>query len=237
MKFIKAKKSRKLLILTLISVVGLGSSVLLNNYTPNKSSTEVESMPLPLTEKTEDVSLNTPPPPVTKEPETKEVLPSAPKPSAKTTQEPTTKSGDYTNVYITYYGWYDNSPSGKNIAYPHKKYSASIHDKAGGTGSYKDPITFATDRDLYKPGTIIYVPYIKKYIIMEDMCEGCIENWQDEKRKHIDIWIESKDSFEDELYQCQRKYTRSSIEVELNPPSDREVNKTPLFNTSTGKCL
>src|SRR4051794_23853261 len=38
---------------------------------------------------------------------------------------------------VTLFGWPDNDPPGDGIAYP------QIHDRAGGTGTYDDPVTFA----------------------------------------------------------------------------------------------
>src|SRR5437763_17196568 len=41
--------------------------------------------------------------------------------------------------YVTLYGFVDNSPPSAIISNP------VIHQKAGGTGTFSDPITFATD--------------------------------------------------------------------------------------------
>jgi hypothetical protein len=43
-------------------------------------------------------------------------------------------------TFLTFYGWYDNTPPGGDIAYP------QIHSTAGGKGTFADPITFATSR-------------------------------------------------------------------------------------------
>ena len=45
-------------------------------------------------------------------------------------------------VFWTFYGWYDNTPPGGDIAYP------QIHNTAGGKGTWSDPITFATSRSI-----------------------------------------------------------------------------------------
>ena len=42
-------------------------------------------------------------------------------------------------VFMTLYGYADNSPPGRAIAHP------CIHRLAGGTGTFEDPTTFATD--------------------------------------------------------------------------------------------
>src|SRR5690349_6964457 len=70
-------------------------------------------------------------------------------------------------VPISYYSAYDNDPSGtRDIAYP------VIHKKAGGTGTYNDPVTFASPegKGEYAVGTIIYFGQDHKYYIREDSC-------------------------------------------------------------------
>ena len=76
----------------------------------------------------------------------------------------------------------DNSPPGNAISYP------TIHSSAGGVGTYADPITFATDKKEYPPGTILYVPFIEKYVIMEDDCVQCDSDWKldDAPHRHLD---------------------------------------------------
>jgi len=77
-------------------------------------------------------------------------------------------SGTY---FVTLYGWPDNSPPGGAIAYP------GLHSTAGGTGTFSDPITFATDRSEIAPGTKVYYSFLKRYFIMEDDCAQCDQDW------------------------------------------------------------
>lgn len=130
---------------------------------------------------------------------------------------------------ITFYGWPDNDPPGPAIAYP------KVHPSAGGVGTYEDPITFATATAEFPKGTILYVPYIKKYVIMEDLCAACTSDWSSGKR-HIDIWMNSNASNTAKLKNCQYAWTRPSEQVEIHPPPDREVTTAPLFDTSTAIC-
>jgi hypothetical protein len=51
---------------------------------------------------------------------------------------PATANAASQQVFWTFYGWYDNTPPGGDVAYP------QIHDTAGGKGTWSDPITFAT---------------------------------------------------------------------------------------------
>jgi hypothetical protein len=143
------------------------------------------------------------------------------------TSTSTAPAANLLNEEVTFYGWPDNSPPGAGIADP------IIHSKAGGTGTYADPITFATDATEFAPGTILYVPFIQKYVIMEDTCAQCEIDWKSGKR-HIDIWMNSNSS--NGVLQCEDNWTRTSAQVEVNPPSNRAVTTAPLYDTSTGVC-
>jgi hypothetical protein len=77
------------------------------------------------------------------------------------------------NAYITGYSYWDNTPAGTaEISNP------VIHAKAGGTGTYTDPITLAVGHSIingkdildYPAGTKFYLPYLRKYVIVEDTC-------------------------------------------------------------------
>ncbi|MGZ5971309.1 MAG: hypothetical protein ACXWP4_26750 [Polyangiales bacterium] len=135
----------------------------------------------------------------------------------------------YVSHEVTFYGWPDNDPPGPAIAYP------KIHSSAGGTGTYADPITFATAAAEFPAGTILYVPFIKKYVIMEDYCAACTSDWSSGKR-HIDIWMNSDNNNGSQLLACQYSWTRSAADVEIHPPPDRPVTTAPLFDTSTAIC-
>jgi hypothetical protein len=131
--------------------------------------------------------------------------------------------------YVTFYGWPDNDPAGNGIAYP------KLHQGASGTGTYADPITFATDPKEWAPGTILYVPYLKRYVIMEDSCAACITDWKSGKY-HIDLWLDSDGTNDNQVLACENTLTRAKTPVEMNPPADRPVISTPLFDLGAGKC-
>jgi hypothetical protein len=93
-----------------------------------------------------------------------------------------TKIGDMTH---TFYGYPDNSPAGPAIAHDcGRGYSA------GGTGTYSDPLTFASATSEFSWCEIIYDPYTKKYLRMEDDCEQCETDWSN-GIWHIDVWTGS----------------------------------------------
>jgi hypothetical protein len=131
--------------------------------------------------------------------------------------------------YVTFYGWPDNDPAGNGIAYP------KLHQGASGTGTHADPITFATDPKEYAPGTILYVPYLKRYVIMEDSCAECITDWKSGKY-HIDLWLDSDGTRMSQVLACENTLTRESTPVEVDPPADRPVIATPLFDIASGTC-
>jgi 3D (Asp-Asp-Asp) domain-containing protein len=151
---------------------------------------------------------------------------------------PTTvvKNDNLQMFYITFYGWSDNDPPGDGIAYPKSKFSNSIHEKAGGMGSYENPITFASDPAKISVGTRIYIPYLKKYAVMEDLCLSCVDNWRTNGQGHIDVWMESDGSFPNQLFSCERKWTRQRMAVEIGPPPGKLVDTTPFFDKVSGIC-
>jgi 3D (Asp-Asp-Asp) domain-containing protein len=139
-------------------------------------------------------------------------------------------------VYVTFYGWADNSPAGNAIAYPSGGGSPTLHGGAGGTGTYADPITFATDPTEFPPGTRLYVPFIDKYVMMEDSCGQCATDWTTRKW-HIDIWMNSNASENaSALIGCENSWTRTQTDVELTPPPARTVTTAPLFDPSSNVC-
>ena len=85
-------------------------------------------------------------------------------------------------AFMTLYGYADNSPPGRAIAHP------CIHTGAGGTGTFKDPITFATDVREVGWCKKIYVPYMKRYFIHEDECAECDHDWATVHRYRFDMW-------------------------------------------------
>jgi 3D (Asp-Asp-Asp) domain-containing protein len=140
-------------------------------------------------------------------------------------------------VYVTFYGWADNSPPGAAIAYPKNGAFPTLHNTAGGTGTYADPITFASDRTEFAPGTRLYVPFIEKYVIMEDDCGQCDTDWTTAHKWHIDVWMNSNASESSSaLIACEDAWTRAQTSVEVNPPSSQLVTTAPLFDPATNTC-
>jgi hypothetical protein len=145
--------------------------------------------------------------------------------------------GTTVSMEVTSYGWADNSPPGNAIAYPANGGYPTIHNAAGGTGTYADPITFATDKDEYPPGTILYVPFLEKYVIMEDDCTQCDSDWNSSMMRHIDVWMNSNGTESSSaLIACEDSWTQSAAEVATSPGPNLTVTTAPLFDPSTNMC-
>jgi hypothetical protein len=147
------------------------------------------------------------------------------------------------SMFVTFYGWYDNTPPGNDIAYP------QIHSGAGGKGTFSDPITFATSTSELKAGTKIYSPRVKKFFIMEDSCQECGADWSGHGPnggpglRHIDLWLGGKGGNEMKAIDCEDALTHYNSDgtptmepIVVNPSSSETYDSTPIFNTSTGEC-
>lgn len=138
--------------------------------------------------------------------------------------------------YMTLYGYVDNSPAGPAIAHP------CLHSVAGGTGSYSDPITFATDVNELPWCTIIYVPYMARYFIHEDECGQCDQDWIRDHRYHFDMWAGGDAASRTKpergaLLSCENTWTLANGPTDpndptilVNPPPNLTVVSTPIFS-------
>ena len=76
-------------------------------------------------------------------------------------------------AYVTGYSYWDNTPVGSvDISHPVR------HRFAGGMGTYSNPITLAVGHQIidgedildFAPGTLFYLPRLRKYAMVEDTC-------------------------------------------------------------------
>ncbi|WP_125725933.1 hypothetical protein [Kibdelosporangium aridum] len=124
---------------------------------------------------------------------------------------------------INFYGARTNSPSGSRAI----AYTNVMHGQAGGTGTFDDPITFAAGTDRYQPGTKIYVPDLKRYFILEDLCPQC-------SGTTINVWTGSAN--DSGSVDCQRSLSRNgSWSYEVGPPAGRAVVPGDLYQN--GRCF
>lgn len=103
-------------------------------------------------------------------------------------------------AYVTGYSWFDNTPPGSaTISHP------VLHQTAGGTGTYADPITVAVGHDLstgqdvldWPAGTRFYIPNLRRYFIVEDTCgDGstpengpCHTGYPAPATTWLDVWV------------------------------------------------
>ena len=162
------------------------------------------------------------------------------------------KSGDGTQksitTTVTWYGYNDNSGATENqhgsadIAYPKSDGYPTLHNEAHeGSGTYTDPVTFAApNKDLktsFPIGSVIYVPLVKKYFIMEDECgdddpQGCQNG-----ANHADLWMGPAQAVDGtKLDNCESKATPDApVKVIINPSSTLTVTTTMMY-TSSDKC-
>lgn len=165
--------------------------------------------------------------------------------------KPIPSSGPFTLDFLTFYGFFDNSPPGLAIAHP------VIHSGAGGKGTFADPISFAVApqvQKVMKPGTKIYIPSFKKYFIMEDDCTssgpggipvqgiGC-DGELKAGVNEFDLWIGATNKGDNpggkasnsQMTRCEDRLTANNVPIIIKPASNLPVNTTPLLNH--GHCI
>jgi hypothetical protein len=150
-------------------------------------------------------------------------------------------------AYLTGYAWPDNTPPGSDISHP------VLHQEAGGTGTYADPITvaighsFINGKDImdYAAGTVFYMPYLHKYFIAEDTCgdgdtpqnvpchnlhkagneaPAGTEAW-------LDLWVGGVGSLQSDVLKCEDAITGLHT-VLLKPASNYVVSAGAVYDTS-----
>lgn len=134
-------------------------------------------------------------------------------------------------VYLTGYTFWDNTPPGSSaIARP------VLRQRAGGTGTWNDPITIAVGHRIengrqtldYPEGTRFYLPRLRKYAIVEDVCgDGprpqngpCHSGHRG--NPWLDIWIGGRGQSPAQADQCARRITAIQ-EAIIHPPRDLPV--------------
>jgi hypothetical protein len=163
-------------------------------------------------------------------------LPAAPKPAPAPSASSSAAERVVTTTYTTAYTWHDNTPAGSAaISHP------VLHQSAGGTGTYEDPITIAVGHSLasgedvldFPAGTRIYLPDVRRYFIVEDTCgdgdepEGgpCHQGAKAQGTNStiwIDMWIGGQSVNAAAADECASKVTDVNTAV-FNPASNYAV--------------
>lgn len=126
--------------------------------------------------------------------------------------------GQRSTAFITGYTYWDNSPPGSaQIARP------QIHDRAGGTGTWKDPITVAVGFGPRFPfGTRFYLPELKKYFIVEDLCGACSDG-RNGGAYTLDIWLDGSNTSSGAASSCAARITGTAPAIK-DPSSNLPVD-------------
>jgi hypothetical protein len=134
-------------------------------------------------------------------------------------------------AFLTGYTYWDNTPPGSAaIARP------VIHRRAGGSGTYRDPITIAVGHKIegsrqtldFPAGTKFYIESLRKYAIVEDVCgdgakpqNGPCHTGKD-GRPWLDLYLGGAKASVQEATACAYRITRFQTVV-INPVPDYPV--------------
>ncbi len=141
-------------------------------------------------------------------------------------------------AYLTAYTFWDNTPPGSSLIS-----NPIIHTYAGGTGTFADPVTLAVGHSMaggvhtldYKPGTKFYLPYLKKYFIVEDICgDGdtpengpCHTGYLG--YPWFDLWIDGANGTPTSTNACAEAVTEVHLIIQ-NPAPNYAVSSSSIYN-------
>lgn len=146
-------------------------------------------------------------------------------------------------AFITGYSYFDNTPPGSGrISHP------VLHDRAGGRGTYDDPVTVAIGhrheggRDVldWPAGTRFYVPNLRRYLIVEDTCgdgdrpqDGpCHTGYPAEASTWLDVWIGGEGGDERDAVSCMAALT-GVWTVVIDPAANYAVEPGDIYSPAT----
>jgi hypothetical protein len=132
-------------------------------------------------------------------------------------------------IWLTGYSWQDNTPPGSS-----KVGEPVLHQVAGGTGTFADPITVATPGhagdQAWEPGTKFYLPTMQRYVVVEDSGAAKEPEGTD---THLDMWIGGRDGTKAATDACENQFT-GKVPAQVNPPDGLPVMAGEIF--SGGQC-
>jgi hypothetical protein len=122
-------------------------------------------------------------------------------------------------IDLTGYSWFDNTPPGSaEVSNP------ILHKKAGGHGTYADPITVAVPDGSFTPGPPVYVPSVERYVIVEDSGASGGHN-------HLDMWVGGQGGSRSAVSRCMDRFTGKTV-AEQGPPPGRPVLSGPIYSAA-----
>lgn len=171
-------------------------------------------------------SATTPPPTTTitvHRPVTTRTVTATPGSARPSAAERAPRPSGTTTGTVSFYSAYDKNPLGSLlIAFP-----TILHGLAGGSGTYDDPTTFAAAPNVLAPGTRIYVPDLRRYFVLEDVCLSC-------GGTHIALWTGS--ALDDGIRACAgRLGARETRSYQVDPPAGLPVAPGALYDN--GRCF
>lgn len=124
------------------------------------------------------------------------------------------------NIRMTGYSYWDNTPPGSaDIC------CSVIHRKAGGIGTYDDPITVAVPGSgssmEFRAGTRFYSPDLRRYLIVED--SGASHN----SLPHLDVYVDGRGRSRHDSDRCMDQITGTKTVFE-DPGPHYPVTVGPL---------
>ena len=137
----------------------------------------------------------------------------------------------YLTAYVSGYDIYDNTPPGSPLIS-----NPVLHQVAGGTGTYQDPITVAVGHSItngqdildWPQATRFYIPNLRRYFVVEDTC-GDGPTPQDEPchnlstadpgaQTWLDVWVDGSQVSDSAASSCERIITHNQLALESPPP-------------------
>lgn len=148
-------------------------------------------------------------------------------------------------AYVTGYSWYDNTPPGSaDIAYPPSAGYPTLHEQAGGTGTYANPVTVAVGHSLatgesvpvWPAGTRFYVPNLRRYFIVEDACgDGptpqngpCATGYPSPASTWLDVWVGGQNGTDAGADACMSSITDVWLAIK-DPASNYVVDSGDIY--------
>jgi hypothetical protein len=129
-------------------------------------------------------------------------------------------------VSISAFSWQDNDPPNSGeIGDP------VIHQQAGGTGTYDDPITVSVPGEnnaaTFPAGTRFYLPSVQRYLIAEDSGAPPGAPGTDTT---LNVWIGGQDGTAAETDACEDQVTGGGTgSAELDPGPGLPVMPGPIY--------